>query len=223
VKGALSAQLKKYLDNIEADKEDGVSSDVTGKWKKAALDLTKDAMERLSGIDRDVGAEGEDALGPLRRVLGKIASLSKAVTHGVSEPEEGGLRDLGRRLGASKKELMVLNRELMVSQPPALAVEAHELASEAKETIKASQKTIKAALRGLGAASDISEAGSLDIAPPQTPTMGNLAAPPSPTRVGPPRPTSSEMGGDVASLMRGLVGAQANDSGWPTFSGKYVE
>jgi hypothetical protein len=71
VKGALTAQLKKYLDGIEADKEGGVSSDITGKWKKAALDLTKDAMEQLSGIGRDVGAEGEDALGPLRRVLRK--------------------------------------------------------------------------------------------------------------------------------------------------------
>jgi hypothetical protein len=96
-----------------------------------------------------VGAEGEDALGPLRRVLGKVASLSEAVTLGVSEPEEGGLRDLAKRLGAVKKELIALNRELIVSQPPASAMEAHELASEAKEAIKASQKTIKAAGGGL--------------------------------------------------------------------------
>jgi hypothetical protein len=103
-------------------------------------------------------------------------------------------------------------------------MEAHELASEAEEAIKASQKTIKAALRGLGAASDISEAGSLDTPPPpRRPTMGSLAAPVSPTRAEPPRMTSSGMGGDVASLMRGLVGAQANDSGWPRFSGKYGE
>jgi hypothetical protein len=31
------------------------------------------------------------------------------------------------------------------------------------------------------------------------------------------------MGGEVASLMRGLVEAQANGGGWPTFSSKYVE
>jgi hypothetical protein len=135
----------------------------------------------------------------------------------VSEPEEGGLRDLAKRLGAIKKELMVLNRELIVSQPPALAMEA-------QEAIKASQKTIKVALRVLGAASDISEADSLDtLPPPRRPIMGSLAAPISPIRAEPPRMTSSGMGGDVASLMRGLVGAQANDSGWPTFSGKYVE
>jgi hypothetical protein len=118
VKEALSAQLKKYLEDIEADVEGGVSSDVTGKWKKAALDLTKDAMEHLSGIGRDVGTEGEDALGPLRRAMGKVASLGEAVTSGVVEPEEGGLRDLAKRLGAVKKELMALSRGLMVSQPP---------------------------------------------------------------------------------------------------------
>jgi hypothetical protein len=146
------------------------------------------------------------------------------VSHGVLEPEEGGLRDLGRRLGVIKKELMAPNRELMVSQPPALAVEAHELAVEAEEAIKASQKAMKAALRSLGAASDISEAGSLDIVPPlRRPAMGNLAAPPPPTQVEPPRTTSSATGSNMASLMRGLVEAQANDSGWPTFSSKYVE
>ncbi len=53
VKAALSAQLKKFLDDIEANKEDGVSSDVTGKWKKAAQDLTMNAMEYLNGMGRD--------------------------------------------------------------------------------------------------------------------------------------------------------------------------
>jgi hypothetical protein len=76
-------------------------------------------MEYLIGMGRDVGTEGEDALGPLRRGLGKVASLCEAVNLGVSEPEEGGLRDLAKQLGAIKKELMTLSRELMVSQPPA--------------------------------------------------------------------------------------------------------
>jgi hypothetical protein len=30
-------------------------------------------------------------------------------------------------------------------------------------------------------------------------------------------------GDKLAALMQGLMGAQANDSGWATFSGKYVE
>ncbi len=30
-------------------------------------------------------------------------------------------------------------------------------------------------------------------------------------------------GNELTALMQGLMGAQANDSRWPTFSGKYVE
>ncbi len=192
-----------------------MSSDVTGKWKKTALDLMKDAMEYLRGVSRVVGAEGEDALGPLRREIGRVASLGEAVTAGVLESEEGGLHDLAKRLGAVKKELMALGRGLMVSQPPA---------SKAEEAISSSQRTIKAVLRGLGAASDISEASSLDaVPPPRRPVMGSLTVPPPPARAEPPRMISYRTGGDMANLMRGLVGAQANDCGWPTFSDKYLE
>jgi hypothetical protein len=38
-----------------------------------------------------------------------------------------------------------------------------------------------------------------------------------------PRPRIGGAGDELAALMQGLIGAQANDSGWPTFSGKYVE
>jgi hypothetical protein len=119
---------------------------------------------------------------------------------------------------------MALGRGLMVSQSPASAMEVQELVSKAEEAIRTSQRTIKAALRGLGAASDISEADSLDAAPPpRRPVMGSLTAPLLSARAEPPRMTSFGMGGDVATLVRGLVGAQANVGGWPTFSGKYVE
>jgi hypothetical protein len=29
--------------------------------------------------------------------------------------------------------------------------------------------------------------------------------------------------GELSVLMRGMMNAQANDNGWPTFSGKFVE
>jgi hypothetical protein len=151
VKGVLSAQLRKYLEDIEADEGDGISSDATGKWREAALGLTKDAMDYLNGMGRDVGAESEDALGPLRQAIGKVASLGEAVAVGVIEPDEEELRDLAKRLGAVKRELMAMGMGLMVNQPPAMATEAHKLISEAEEAIRASQRTIKAALRGLGA------------------------------------------------------------------------
>jgi hypothetical protein len=37
-----------------------------------------------------------------------------------------------------------------------------------------------------------------------------------------PRPRKREEDGELSTLMRGMLNAQANDSGWPTFSGKYV-
>jgi hypothetical protein len=155
-----------------------------------------------------------------------VATLGEAVTKGVLEPDEGELRDLAKKLGAVKRELMTLGRELMVNQPPATATEAHKLVSKAKEAIRASQRMIKAAHRGLGAASDISEASSLSILPPpppQRPVMGNLVAPPWPPQAKPPRTASFGMGGELANLMRGLMGAQANNIGWPMFSRKYAE
>ncbi len=38
-----------------------------------------------------------------------------------------------------------------------------------------------------------------------------------------PRPRLREEEGELSSLMRSMMNAQANDNGWPTFSGKFVE
>jgi hypothetical protein len=65
----------------------------------------------------DLEAEAEDALGPLRRALGRL----------VNRNEAGGLRDLAVRLKAVEKELMAM------SEPPTW--EVYELFSEAKEAI----------------------------------------------------------------------------------------
>jgi hypothetical protein len=78
-----------------------------------------------------------------KQAMGRIATLSEAITKAVPQLEEGRLRDLGRKLGVAKKELMALSRELMISQAPALAAEAHELAGEAEEAIWFGQKAIK--------------------------------------------------------------------------------
>jgi hypothetical protein len=245
VKQALPALLTKYLKDLETDEKDGLSSDVVKTWKQAALDLTKEALEYVSHISTDPASRPDDALGPLRKAIGKVASLAEAVTKGVLEPDEEELRDLARKLGAAKKEIMALNRGLVVGQPATIATEANELASEA---IKTSRDTIKTALRGMGAASDISEisgpAGAPRL-PPARPVMGSLAPPvwaprgqptapawlpqsmpptsawPPPDM--PPRPTLGGAGDELAILMQGLMGVQANDSGWPTFNRMYVE
>jgi hypothetical protein len=248
VKKALPPLLWKYLEDLEADKKEGLSPDVVEKWRQAALDLTEDVMKYVEQLGVNPASAPEDILGPLKRAIGKIATLSEAVTMGVREPDEEGLRDLAKRLGAAKKELMATGKDLVVNQPTATATEAHELVGKAGEAIKASREMIKAALRRMGAALDISEVSSLaglPRPPPARPSMGNLVPPawppwgqpanpawfPQSTPAAavwpppdmPPRTTPGGAGDELAILMRGLMGAQANDSGWPTFSGKYAE
>jgi hypothetical protein len=248
VKEALPSLLSKYLKDLETNEKDGLSSDVVETWKQAALGLTGDVLKYVGQLGANPASGPDDALGPLRRAIGKIASLTEAVTRGVQEPDEEELRDLARKLGTARKEIMTMARDLVVNQPATAATEAHELVSEAGEAIKASRETIKAALRGMGAASDISEISCLagvPRPPPVRPAMGNLVLPAWPPRGQPavptwppqstpaasvwpppdmpPRPTPGGAGDELAILMQGLMGAQANDSGWPTFSGKYVE
>jgi hypothetical protein len=178
VKEALPSLLSKYLKDLETDEKDGLSSDVVETWKQAALYLTGDVLKYVGQLGVNPASGTEDALGPLRRAIGKIASLTEAITRGVREPDEEELRDLARKLGTARMEIMTMGRDLVVNQPATAATEAHELVSEAGEAIKASRETIKAALRGMGAASDISEISCLAGVlrpPPARPAMGNLA------------------------------------------------
>ncbi len=248
VKEALPPLLLKYLEDLEADEKEGLSPDVIKKRRQAALDLAEDVMKYVGQLGVNPASGPEGVLRPLRRAIGKIATLSEAVTMGVQEPDEEELRDLAKKLGVAKKELMAMGRDLVVNQPAATATDTHELVGEAGEAIKASREMIKAALRRMGAASDISEISCLSRLPrppPARPSMGNLVPPawppqgqsanpawlPQSTQAAsvwpsldmPPRATPGGAGDEMAILMRGLMGAQANDSGWPTFSGKYGE
>jgi hypothetical protein len=101
----------------------------------------------------------------------------EAVAREIQDPDETTLRGLGKHLGNSKKEIMALSRSLIVGQSASVATEATRLADEASEAIKSNQESIRAALRGLGVASDISEASGPTRAqrpPPARPAVGNL-------------------------------------------------
>ncbi len=127
-----------------------MSSDVIETWKQAALDLTGDVLKYVGQLGVNPASWPDDALGPLRKAIGKIASLVEAVTKGVQEPDEEELRDLARKLGTAKKEIMAMSRGLVVDQSAPTATEAYELSSEAREAIRASREATKAALRGMG-------------------------------------------------------------------------
>ncbi len=116
-----------------------------------------------------------DRLAPLKSAIKLATHTMEAVARETQDPDETTLRGFGKQLGNSKKEVMALSRSLMLDQPASVAMEATRLANEACDAIKASRESIRAALRGLGAASDISEASSPTRAkwpPPTTPAVG---------------------------------------------------
>jgi hypothetical protein len=184
----------------------------------------------------------------------KLAThTTDAVAREIQDPDETTLRGFGKHLGTLKKEIMALSRSLMVNQQAGVAMEATWLAGEAGEAgdaIKSSRELIRAAQRGLGAASDVSEASGPTRTqrppPPTRPVMGSIdpdwssrdtrpaasrwpsVHTPATTTWPPadsiPKPRIKGAGGELSTLMRGMMNAQANDTGCcPTFSGKYVE
>jgi hypothetical protein len=98
--------------------------------------------------------EPADCLAPLRLAI----RIAEQVAKEIQDPSEAVLRSCAKQLGNSKKDIMALSRSLMVGQVASVATEATRLANEAGEVIKSSREVIRAALRGLGVASDISEA-----------------------------------------------------------------
>ncbi len=218
---------------------------------QAKLDRPSDGSGSGGG-DPLAPTEATDRLAPLKSAIKLATHTMEAVAREIQDPDETTLRGFGKQLGNSKKEIMALSRSLMVSQSAGIdvAMEATRLAGEANDAIKSSRELIKAALRGMGEASDISEVSGPTRAqrpppPPTRPAMGNIdpdwlsrgtrptasgwppvhtpAATAWPPTDSIPRPRIKGAGGELLTLMRGMMNAQANDSGWPTLSGKYVE
>ncbi len=273
----------KFMEDVDKDKDDGLDLDTARVWKdqvheiavQAKLDRPPEGGGRSTvGPTAPTGAM--DRLAPLKTAIELATHTMEAAAREMQDPDETTLRGFGKQLGNSKKEIMAVSRSLMMDQSVGVAMEATRLASEACDAVKASRESIRAALRGLGAASDISEASGPTRAqwPPSVrPAVGNIdpewstgarpaasgwAQRPLQTRsaVGNPdpewamearpatsgwppihtpattawppmeflpKPKMKGAGGELSVLMRGMMNAQANDSGWPTFNGKYLE
>jgi hypothetical protein len=256
IRQAMLRLVGKFMEAVNRDREDGLDPDTARAWKdqvheiadKAKLDQLPDGGGG-GGAGPPAPAEAEDRLAPLKSAIRLATHTMEAVAREVQDSDETTLRGFGKHLGDSKKEIMALSRSLMVGQSASVATEATWLADEANEAIKSSRESIRAALRGLGVASDISEASGPTRAqrppPPTRPVMGNidpdwtatefrpaasgwppvhtLAATAWPPVDSMPRPKIKGAGGELSTLIRGMMNAQANDSRWPTFSGKYVE
>jgi hypothetical protein len=179
-KPVLYGMVEKYMKDVDKDEKDGLAPDVVKIWKDQVYEVVKEALEFLDRLGgENPGSKLEDSLSPLKKAVETATRLAEAVTKEVQDPSEERLRDIAMKLGVVKKEIMALSQSLMVGQAAGVATEANRLASDTGETIKASRETIKAALRGLGAASDISEISGPTRAqrtPPVRPVLGDLNA-----------------------------------------------
>ncbi len=183
IKPTLHELVDKYMADVNKDEEDGLAPDVVQTWKDQAYQIVNEALQFFDGFIEDDSAPSApkpvDSLAPLRKAIEIATYLTEAVAKEIQDPGEDRLRDLARKLGTSKKEIMALSRSLMVGQAASIMTEANRLASDAREAIKSSREMIKAALRGLGAASDISEVSGPTRAqrpPPTRPVLGDLNA-----------------------------------------------
>jgi hypothetical protein len=153
----------KFMEAVDRDREDGLDPDTARAWKdqvheiadKAKLDQLPDGG---GGAGPPAPADAEDRLAPLKSAIRLATHTMEAVAREIQDPDETTLRGFGKHMGDSKKEIMAFSRSLMLGQSACVATEATRLADEASEAIKSSRELMRAALRGLGVASDISEA-----------------------------------------------------------------
>jgi hypothetical protein len=113
--GALRDQLSAYLKALEAVKDgEMVSSDPTGTWYRAAIALTKEMMDKVGPYIRSVADEKEGALGPLRRIMEKVADLNEDAARAEDEPEEAGTEGSGPGTEQSKGRHLSLGRAYLL-------------------------------------------------------------------------------------------------------------
>ncbi len=132
IKLALNDMLEKFMKDVDKDEEDGLAPDVVETWKGQVYAVVKEAVEFFEQFSEgEPVSKPEDSLAPLRKAIRAATNLAEAVTKEVQDPSEERLRDLARKLGAAKKEIMAMSRCLMVGRSASLATEAHGLASDA--------------------------------------------------------------------------------------------
>jgi hypothetical protein len=195
--------VEKFMADVNRDKEDGLDPDTARTWKDQVHQIIDEAELFRDSFSGDGAAppvpaeptalKPADCLAPLRLAIRIATRTTEDVAKEIQDPNEAVLRSYAKQLGDSKKEIMTLSRSLMVGEAASVATEATRLANEACETIKSSREVIRAALRGLGVASDISEASG--------PTRAQRPAP--------ARPLLGDLGADWA------VGPRPTVSGWP--------
>ncbi len=165
IRQATLVLVGKFMEAVDKDNDDSLDLDTARVWKdqvhEIAVQAKLDQPPEGGGGSR-VGPTAPtgavDRLAPLKSAIELATHTMEAAAKEMQDPDETTLRGFGKQLGNSKKEIMAVRKNLMMDQSVGVAMEATRLASEACDAVKASRESIRAALRGLGAASDISEA-----------------------------------------------------------------
>jgi hypothetical protein len=138
VRKAMKKLVDEYMAAVEQDKEDGLDLDPARVWKEQVHEIAAKAKLDQPAASCRVSKSGpvahprvKDHLTPLRSAIEQATYTMQAVARELTDPNETVLREFGKQLGNSKKEIMIVSKDLVVDQPADVATEATRLASEA--------------------------------------------------------------------------------------------
>ncbi len=191
---SLKQLVGKYMADVGQDEEDGLAPDMAQTWKDQVYEILRGAPHFPDGATWGEPVHIASTAPAAPAALDQAGDQASSSHYGgCDERNPGPQRDHAdgprQEPGNSKKEIMALSRSLIVGQSASVATEATRLADEAGEAIKSSREAIRAALRGMGVASDISEASGPNRAARRHP---------------PTRPAGGESGTGVDSIRLGV-------------------
>ncbi len=178
-----------------------------GNSKKEIMAVSKDLV-----VDQSAGVAMEAA-----RLAKEACDAIKANRESIRTAlrELGAASDISEVSGPTRAQWPPSTRPMMGSIDPEWAMGARPAASGWAQGPPLT--------RSAAANIDLGWSAEARPAAPAWPPVHTPATTAWPPAEPLPRPQIKGADGELSALMRGMRNAQANDSGWPTFSGKYVE
>jgi hypothetical protein len=178
-----------------------------GNSKKEIMAVSKDLV-----VDQSAGVAMEAT-----RLAGEVCNAIKASRESIRAAlrELGAASDISEASGPTRAQWPPSARPVMGNIDPEWAMGARPAAWGWAQQPPQARPMVGNADPGWS-----TEARPVAPGWPPVHTPATTAWPPTDPL---PRPRIKGAGGELSALMRGMMNAQANDSGWPTFSGKYVE
>jgi hypothetical protein len=115
-KPVLHGMVEKYMKDVDKDEKDRLAPDVVKTWKDQVYEVVKETLEFFDRFGwENPASQPEDSLAPLKRAVEAATHLAETVAKEIQDPSEERLRDLARKLGVAKKEIMALSWGHLIS------------------------------------------------------------------------------------------------------------